>query len=117
MSEIEYHGWIVLASSRDKWTDDDWDRAWSMIDEHIKTFEAEDGHAVAVTEPTNSMRTLSFHGLTKDAPDRLHQLMEFVAGILDSSYGELLISPSERFDWRTARRYRLSERRLMACDS
>jgi hypothetical protein len=117
MSEIEYHGWIVLASSRNEWADDDWDHAWSAIDDQIKGFGPEDGHAVTVTEPTNAMRTLSFHGLTEDAPERLLRLMEFVAGVLDASYGELIITPGAGFDWRTARRYRLSGGRVKTCDS
>jgi len=74
-------------------------------------------NAVTVTEPTNAMRTLSFNGLTEDAPERLLRLMDFVAGVLDASYGELIITPGAGFDWRAARRYRLSEGKVRACDS
>lgn len=117
MSEIEYHGWVALASSKSEWADDDWDRAWSSIDKYIDGFGGQDGHAVTITEPTNAIRTLSFHGITRDPADRLLQLMQFVAGVLEASYGELVITPGDRFDWRATRRYRLSEGRVIACDS
>lgn len=117
MSEIEYHGWIVLASSRDDWADDDFQRAFSEIDEYIKDFGLEGGHSMGVAEAGGYMHTLSFHGLTLDAPERLHQLMEFVSRVFDAAYGELMIAQGGRFDWPTARRYRLSEGRVTACGS
>jgi hypothetical protein len=117
VSEIEYHGWIVLASSHDEWADDDWGRALANVAERVSEFATENGHAVTVTEPTNSMQTLSLHGLTDEPPDRVLQLVEFIVSVLDSSYGEMIIAPAVRFDWSAARRYRLSNGKLTACDS
>jgi hypothetical protein len=117
MSEIEYHGWIVLASSRDDWADDEFRRAFSEIDQYIKDFGLEGGHSMGVAEAAGYMHTLFFHGLTLDAPERLYQLMEFVSGVFDAAYGELVLAQGRRFDWTTARRYRLSEGRVAASGS
>jgi hypothetical protein len=116
MSEIEYHGWIVLASSRRDRADDDFERGFAQVDEYIKAFGEEAGHAMSITEAGGFMHTLSLQGYTEDTPARLHQLMEFVGGVFDGAYGELLIQQGEGFDWREVRRYRLSEGRVVACD-
>ena len=109
---IEYHGWITLCCSDEKWADDDWDAARVALAREMERFSVEDGHYVSFAETTNSMQAILLSGHTDEEIGSIVRFMEFVPGVLRDSYGELVVL-DDAADLSKAARYRLAGGRVL----
>ncbi len=112
---IEYHGWIVLATSSSSWDDGDFEQAFDQVRQLLAGLPEEEGHSALFPDDSVLPWTVYLKGYDVESVDVPVGIMTSIAKILDGSYGELTTGDADgawRCDSAHIRRYVLSNGRV-----
>ena len=109
---LEYHGWAVLYSRHQDWSDDEWDYARGEVDAAVAALREEDGHAAHINWPANGGSVVALNGWasTADAP---LQVLRRIGEVAPHSYAELVVFPTAEPTSATTVRYRMRDGLLL----
>jgi len=88
---IEYHGWVVLATSQDDWSDDDFENGYEGVAEVIERLCPDEGHEPLLPDCDVLPRVLYLKGSQVESLDLVFRAMEEVGALFDRAYGELTV--------------------------
>jgi hypothetical protein len=103
---IEYHGWIVLATSREDWDDGDFADAFDRVRRLLAAMSEESGQCGNMTEQTLPM-TVYLSGYGIESSDDAVRLLKSVSQIFDRSCGELAVYDLASGSWCPSRATRI----------
>ena len=63
---IEYHGWIVLATSQEDWSDGDFEKVYNRVTEVVKRLCADMGHEASLPDSDVMPRVLYLKGIDEN---------------------------------------------------
>ena len=109
---LQYHGWIVLATSADDWDDGMWEEAIDKVRQLLVQLSPEKGHSGLVPPSDMGWQLVYLDGLTVDSIAPPLEVMTKIVKVCDASFGELVVlhgpdAPS------VIERYRLADKKLM----
>jgi hypothetical protein len=115
---IDYHGWIVLATSKDDWCDNDFDESFRRVSEAIQTLNVEDGHDPVMPKWKLLPQMVYCKGSEVDSITPVLRVVQEIGLIFDRAYGELLVfddlgDQNHRWDFSLATRYRLTDGKVV----
>jgi hypothetical protein len=111
---MEYHGWVVLATSQDEWSDGDFEEAVRQVEQVIRTLRPEDGHDPAMPEGELLPRVVYLKGIGVASENTALQVLRKIGEVMDRSYGEIVVFDDERgTPLNGGRRFYLEDGRLM----
>lgn len=88
---LEYHAWVVLATSASDWDDGEWDRACEKVNQLLARLRLEDGHRVQMSEASQCPTTVYLSGFDVGSVDLVKEVLPDIAIICNASYGELVV--------------------------
>ena len=113
---IEYHGWVVLATSQDDWTDDDFESGYDQVGQAAASLPRDAGHEAVLPGCEVLPRVLYLKGSQVDSLDPVLRAMEQVGALFDRAYGELTVFDedglSSRWDSSAVTRHFLTDGKL-----
>jgi hypothetical protein len=114
---IEYHGWIVLATSQDTWCDGDFEEAVRRVGTALKPLSPELGHDSVMPDAVVLPQMVYLKGSEADSLAPVLSVAREIGSIFDRAYGEILAfddrgDQQRRWDFSHATRYRLAEGKL-----
>lgn len=113
---IEYHGWIVLATSHENWDDGDLDQAYSQVGQLLARADPEEGHWALLTDARMLPRMVYLNCIDADSISIPADIIKGIAVVFDRAYGELVVFSGPSLDvWWThssVERYILAEGNL-----
>jgi len=96
---MEYHGWIVLASSQDDWDDGDFERAFRQTGQLLNDLSAKEGHRAQITDGAIFPRMVHLGGYDVRSIDLPIRIIKSIAKVFDKAYGELASSDGTADAW------------------
>jgi hypothetical protein len=113
---IEYHGWVVLATSQDDWSDDAFESGYGQVAQAAASLPRDAGHEAVLPDCEVLPRVLYLKGNQVGSLDPVLRAMQQVGGLFDRAYGELAIFEedrlSSRWDSSVVTRYFLTDGKL-----
>jgi len=91
---LEYHAWVVLATSVADRDDGEWDRAGDKVNQLLTRLRPEDGHRVQMSEASLCPTTVCISGFDVGSTELVKEVLLKMPAICDASYGELVV-----FSW------------------
>jgi hypothetical protein len=88
---IEYHGWVVLATSQDNWGDDDFENGYEGVVQAVERLRSDEGHEPLLPDCDVLPRVLYLKGSQVESLDLVFQAIEEVGALFDRAYGELTV--------------------------
>lgn len=115
---IEYHGWIVLATSQEAWCDGDFDEAVRQVGEVLEPLNQELGHDPLMPDAVRLPQMVYLKGCEADSLASVLNAAREIGSIFDRAYGEILAFDDRGdqrscWDFSLATRYRLAEGKLV----
>jgi hypothetical protein len=111
---LEYHAWIVLATSDADWGDGDFKQAFDLVEKLLAGLSPEEGHSAIISG--NEIYPRIVYLSACDVPSIEHpvEVMKRIAQVFDKAYGELVAGDVTEGDWIPSRtdRYVLTNRQL-----
>ena len=113
--EKDFYGWLALASSNELWSDIDFDNAFETIKKEIEIFEFEERNEIIMPDMQMFPQMIYFKG-SVESFDKVENLLNTVLGIMDNSFGELLlyenIDVNIAWDFSKVTRYQICDGKL-----
>lgn len=113
---IEYHGWVVLATSQEDWSDDDFESGYDQAAQAAASLPRDAGHEAVLPGCEVWPKVLYLKGSQVDSLDPALRAMEQVGVLFDRAYGELTAFDEDgltsRWDCLALTRYCLIDGRL-----
>jgi hypothetical protein len=113
---IEYHGWVVLATSQGDWSDGDFDGGYGQVSKAIASLSHDAGHEPALPDCDVLPKVLYLKGFGVESLDPVFRVIEEVGSLFDRSYGEIAVweegCPSNRGGSPFVTRYFLTNGKL-----
>ena len=113
---IEYHGWIVLATSQGDWSDDDFANGYERVAQAVERLCSDQGHEPLLPDCSVLPRVLYLKGSQVEEFDLVFQAIEEVGAVFDRAYGELTVlmedGPDSRWSSSAVSRYFLVDGEL-----
>ncbi len=88
---IDYHGWIVLATSHDDWSDGDFENSCERVAQAIAALSPDAGHEPVLPGAELLPRVLYLKGSQVESIDIVLRVIEQVGALFDRAYGELAV--------------------------
>lgn len=88
---VEYHGWVVLATSQDDWSDTDFEQSDRRVSDLLRDLSPENGHDPEMPESQILPQMVHLKGSGAESVVPVHQVLEQIGQIFDKAYGELVV--------------------------
>lgn len=88
---IEYHGWIVLATSQDDWDDGDFENAFCRVEGMLERLCPEEGHEALLADCAILPKVVYLKGVEVDSIDVVTNTLAEIGLVFDRAYGELAV--------------------------
>jgi hypothetical protein len=86
---IEYHGWIALATSRQDWSDGDFEDGFQQVAKALVQLRPDEGHEPLMEDCELLPRIVYLKGMGAKSLDLVFRVIETVGCTFDRAYGEL----------------------------
>jgi len=111
---LEYHAWIVLATSDADWGDGDFKQAFDRVERLLAGLSPKEGHSAIMSGNEIYPRIVYLSACDVQSIGQPIEVMKAIAQVFDKAYGELVAGDVTEGDWIPSRtdRYVLTNRGL-----
>ncbi len=111
---LEYHAWVVLATSDADWGDGDFKLAFDRVEKLLAGLSPQKGHIAIISGNEIYPRIVYLSACDVQSIEQPIEVMKRIAQVFDNAYGELVAGDVTEGDWIPSRadRYVLTKGHL-----